>query len=61
MMMNAQATEERVEENQRGGQPLCEHLTLKLERSGVGSFTGDFYCTDCGESVTNKLRHLVLD
>jgi hypothetical protein len=59
--MNAQAAEVRGEENQRGGQPRCEHLTLKLELSGIGSFTGNFYYTDCGESVTNKHRHLVLD
>jgi hypothetical protein len=60
-MMTVQATEVRVPENQRGVQPLCEHLTLKLERSDVGSFTGNFFCDDCGETVTNKHRHLVLD
>lgn len=60
-MMNAPATEVRVPENQRGSQPLCEHRSLKLESSGLGSFTGDFYCIDCGETVTNKHRHLVLD
>lgn len=56
-----QATEERVPENQRVGKPLCSHLTLNLERSDVGIFTGDFCCLDCGESITNKHRHLVLD
>jgi len=36
--------------NQRVDQPpACEHLTLKLEPSGYGGFTGDFYCVDCGE------------
>lgn len=29
----------------------CEHLTLKLEPSGSGGFTGNFYCTDCGDSI----------
>ncbi len=52
-MMNAQATEVRVPENQRGGQPLCEHLTLKLECNGVGSFTGNFYCIACGDSIVS--------
>jgi hypothetical protein len=60
-MMNTAATEVRVPENERGSQPLCEHLTLKLERSDGGSFTGNFYCIDCGASVANKHRHLVLD
>ena len=39
-MASAQATKGR-----------CEHLTLKLEPSGYGSFTGNFYCTACGESI----------
>jgi hypothetical protein len=60
-MMNAHATAVRVPETQRGGQPPCEHPTLKLETSGFGSFTGNFYCVDCGESVPNKHRHLILD
>lgn len=59
--MNAHATAVRVPETPRVSQPVCEHLTLKLEPSGLGSFTGNFYCIDCGESVPNKHRHLVLD
>jgi len=39
-MASAQATKGR-----------CEHLTLKLEPSGYGSFTGNFYCTACGDSI----------
>ena len=61
-MMNAQAAEVREMRKQRVDQPpSCEHLTLKLEPNGAGSFTGNFYCMDCGESVPNKHRHLVLD
>ena len=29
----------------------CEHRTLKLEPSGCASFTGNFYCMDCGDSI----------
>jgi hypothetical protein len=50
-----------VPENQQEGRTPCAHLTLNLERSDVGTFTGDFCCLDCGEPVTNKHRHLVLD
>jgi hypothetical protein len=49
--MNAQATEERVTEYQRVGQPPCKHLTLKLEPSGLSGFTGNFYCIACGDSI----------
>jgi hypothetical protein len=54
-MMNAQAAEVREMRKQRiDHPPPCEHLTLKLEPSGFGSFTGNFYCINCGESVINK-------
>lgn len=50
-MMHAQATKERVTEYQRVDQPPCKHLTLKLEPSGFGGFTGNFYCIACGDSI----------
>ncbi len=54
-MMNAQAAEVREMRKQRVDQPpSCEHLTLKLEPNGAGSFTGNFYCMDCGELVAKK-------
>lgn len=52
--MNDQVTGVRVTGGKRRvGQPVCEHATLKLETSGV-SFTGNFYCIGCGESVAIK-------
>jgi hypothetical protein len=50
-MATAQAAKVRVKWEPRVDPPRCEHLTLKLETIGFGSFTGNFYCTACGDSI----------
>jgi hypothetical protein len=50
-MAYALAIKVRVKWEPRVDPPPCEHLTLKLEPSGAGSFTGNFYCIACGESI----------
>jgi hypothetical protein len=59
-MMTAQTAEARETRKQRVHQPPpCEHLTLKLEPSGLGSFTGNFYCIDCGEVLPRRSEWLL--
>lgn len=50
-MANAQVAKVRVTWEQRENPPPCEHLKLKLEPSGLGGFTGNFYCIACGDSI----------
>jgi hypothetical protein len=50
-MATAQAAKVGVTWEPRLDPSRCEHLTLKLEPSGCAGFTGNFYCTACGESI----------
>ena len=36
------------------GNEACDHPKLELELNDSGYLTGDYYCTDCGQSVGKK-------
>ncbi len=50
-MAHAQMAKVQVKWEQRENPAPCEHLKLKLEPSGFGGFTGNFYCIACGDSI----------
>ncbi len=54
-MTKAQAAQLEAKWKEQGDPlPLCEHPNQELEASEGGYLTGNYHCTDCGESVAKK-------
>lgn len=54
-MTKAQAEVLRMKWKQQVDPPACEHPNQELEGSEDGYLTGNYHCTDCGESIAKKL------
>ena len=55
-MTKAQAAQLEAKWKEQGDPlPLCEHPNQELEASEGGYVTGNYHCTDCGESFVKKL------
>ena len=54
LMTTTQAAELRVKWKERTDAPKCEHLTLELEWSENGYFTGNYTCIVRGDPIAQK-------
>jgi hypothetical protein len=52
-MTKAEAEVLRAKWKQQVDPPVCEHPNQELEGSEGGYLTGNYHCTDCGESVAH--------
>jgi hypothetical protein len=54
VMTTVQAAALRTKWKQRADPQPCMHPTLELERNDSGSFTGNYHCIVCGQSIVLK-------